>query len=133
LCFLLCVLYSDSLLEIVLFMCRNPNSLPPLPPSNPDSSSLSSRAFPSMDNGDEYMIYENTPITNSFVSVPEDMGSFNCAAFIAGIMSGVMDSANFHAKVTAHTVSEDNKPDTTVFLVKFRRDVMEREAKLGPA
>jgi hypothetical protein len=87
----------------------------------------------SMDNGDEYMIYENTPLTNSFVSVPDDMGSFNCAAFIAGILSGVMDSANFNAKVTAHTVSEDNKPDTTVFLVKFRRDIMEREASLGPA
>jgi hypothetical protein len=84
----------------------------------------------SMDNEDEYMIYENTPITNSFVSVPEDMGSFNCAAFIAGILSGVMDSASFNAKVTAHTISEDGVPDKTVFLVKFKKEIMEREARL---
>jgi hypothetical protein len=77
----------------------------------------------SMDNEDEYMIYENTPITNAFVSVPDDMGSFTCAAFIAGILSGVMDSASFNAKVTAHSLSEDR----TVFLVKFSAEVMERE------
>ena len=84
----------------------------------------------STDNEDEYMIYENTPITNAFVSVPDDMGYFTCAAFIAGILSGVMDSASFNAKVTAHTVSEEGVADRTVFLVKFTREVMEREARL---
>lgn len=84
----------------------------------------------SMDSEDEYMIYENSPVTNSFVSVPDDMGSFNCATFIAGIIGGVLVSSNFPAKVTAHTVSEDTA-NRTVFLVKFKPEVTEREARLG--
>eukprot|EP01037_Dinobryon_pediforme_P019071 gene19071-19425_t len=50
------------------------------------------------------MIHEHSPITNSFVSVPADMGQLNCAAFIAGIIAGILDSAKFNAKVTAHLV-----------------------------
>lgn len=41
------------------------------------------------------MIHENSPVTNSFVSVPADMGHLNCAAFIAGIIAGMLDSARF--------------------------------------
>ena len=41
------------------------------------------------------MIHEFSPITNSFVSIPADMGHFNCAAFLAGIIAGVLDSAKF--------------------------------------
>ena len=41
------------------------------------------------------MIHEHSPITNSFVSVPADMGQLNCAAFIAGIIAGILDSAKF--------------------------------------
>jgi trafficking protein particle complex subunit 5 len=41
------------------------------------------------------MIHEFSPITNSFVSVPSDMGHFNCASFLAGIIAGVLDSAKF--------------------------------------
>ena len=102
----------------------------------------------SMDNEDEYMIHEYTPITNAFVSVPEDLGSFNCAAFIAGIISGVLNSSNFACKVTAHTVTggaanipQDPRnptpqavqasPDTTIFLVKFTEECMKREALLN--
>ena len=33
----------------------------------------------SVENKDEYMIYEADPVTNSFISVPEDMGPFNCS------------------------------------------------------
>lgn len=41
------------------------------------------------------MIHENSPVTNTFVSVPADMGHLNCAAFIAGIIAGALDSARF--------------------------------------
>ncbi len=82
----------------------------------------------SMENQDEYMIHETTPVTNTFVSVPEDMGSFNCASFIAGIIAGVLDSALFPATVTAHLVSkEDGSPATTVYLIKFNPEVIDRE------
>lgn len=41
------------------------------------------------------MIHENSPVTNTFVSVPSDMGHLNCAAFAAGIIAGMLDSARF--------------------------------------
>jgi hypothetical protein len=84
-----------------------------------------------MENEDEYMIHENSPVTNSFVSVPADMGHLNCAAFIAGIIAGMLDSARFNAKVTAHIVQAENGQDRTIFLVKFAPEVISRERKLG--
>ena len=41
------------------------------------------------------MIHESSPITNTFVSVPADMGQLNCAAYLAGLIAGVLDSAKF--------------------------------------
>ena len=41
------------------------------------------------------MIHELTPITNTFVSVPADMGQLNCAAYLAGMIAGMLDSAKF--------------------------------------
>jgi hypothetical protein len=73
---------------------------------------------------EEYMIYESKPITNHFVSVPADMGNLNCAAYLAGIIAGVLESANFPAKVTALD-SADGAGDegaasaTTVYLIDF--------------
>mmetsp|Transcript_16265 Transcript_16265/g.15601 ORF Transcript_16265/g.15601 Transcript_16265/m.15601 type:complete len:210 (-) Transcript_16265:96-725(-) len=91
----------------------------------------------SMENEDEYMIHESVPVTNAFVSVPADMGPLNCAAFLAGIIAGVLDSARFHARVTAHTVTASDPQggpsyDKTVFLVKFSPEVMAREKRMGP-
>ena len=83
----------------------------------------------STENADEYMIHENSPVTNAFVSVPADMGQLNCASFIAGIVAGVLDSAKFYARVTAHSLGDGT--ERTVFLVKFSKEVMERERRLG--
>mmetsp|Transcript_20505 Transcript_20505/g.34511 ORF Transcript_20505/g.34511 Transcript_20505/m.34511 type:complete len:87 (-) Transcript_20505:270-530(-) len=84
-----------------------------------------------MENEDEYMIQENSPVTNSFVSVPADMGQLNCAAYLAGILAGILDSAKFDAKVTAHLVQTPGESDKTVFLIKFSEEVMAREKRLG--
>jgi hypothetical protein len=40
-------------------------------------------------------IIDLDPVTNRFISVPKEMGQLNCAAFIGGIIRGVLDSANF--------------------------------------
>lgn len=48
-----------------------------------------------MEDEDEYMIHESNPITNTFVSVPSDLGQLDCAAYIAGIIRGMLDSAKF--------------------------------------
>ncbi|KOS17193.1 Trafficking protein particle complex subunit 5 [Escovopsis weberi] len=84
------------------------------------------------DKPDEYMIIDNEPLVNQYISVPREMSQLNCAAFVAGVVEGVCDGADFPARVTAHTVGEgDMWPSKTVFLVKFRSEVVEREAFLA--
>lgn len=45
------------------------------------------------------MIGEVAPLTNTFVSVPQEIEGFNCASFIAGIIAGVLDSAKFVSSI----------------------------------
>lgn len=84
---------------------------------------------------DEYMIIDNEPLVNQYISVPREMSQLNCAAFVAGIVEGVCDGAAFPARVTAHTVGRAEEgemwPGKTVFLVKFDASVLEREAYLS--
>ena len=85
----------------------------------------------SMEGDDTYMLYEASPVTNAFVSVPSDMGQLNVAAYISGIICGILNAASFKSKVTSHFApSETGGGDRTVFLVKFDREVMEREEAL---
>ncbi|KAL8145302.1 hypothetical protein AgCh_003480 [Apium graveolens] len=107
---------------------------------------------------DEYMISEKELLVNRFISVPKDMGTFNCGAFVAGIVrvcillaltasimyklnaqriflfscKGVLDGAGFPAVVTAHFVPVEGqqRPRTTI-LIKFAEEVLVREARLG--
>lgn len=78
------------------------------------------------------MIIDNEPVVNKYVSVPREMSQLNCAAFVAGVVEGVCDGADFPARVTAHTVGEgDMWPGKTVFLVKFQPEVLVREKFLA--
>ncbi|KAK9321272.1 NO signaling/Golgi transport ligand-binding domain-containing protein [Lipomyces orientalis] len=81
----------------------------------------------SKDQEDEYMIIDNDPIVNKYISVPKEMSQLNCAAFQAGIVEAVMDGCQFPARVTAHSVPTDLFPLKTVFLVKLDPVVVERE------
>jgi hypothetical protein len=87
------------------------------------------------DTPDEYMISDNEPLVNQYISVPKEMNQLNCAAFVAGIIEGVCDGSGFPARVTAHSVGKGEEgelwPGKTVFLVKFQPEVVEREAYLG--
>lgn len=84
---------------------------------------------------DEYMIIDNEPLVNAYVSVPREMSQLNCAAYVAGIVEGVCDGAGFPAKVGAHSVGKEGEgemwPGRTVFLVKFAGEVLEREKYMG--
>ncbi|KAI9827790.1 MAG: TRAPP subunit trs31 [Thelocarpon impressellum] len=84
----------------------------------------------SKDNEDEYMISDNDPLVNQYISVPKEMNQLNCAAFVAGIVEGVCDGTAFPARVTAHSVGTEMWPGKTVFLIKFQPEVIEREAFL---
>lgn len=80
----------------------------------------------------EYMIIDNEPLVNTYISIPKEMSQLNCAAFIGGIIEGVCDSAGFSTEgVTAHWASGDEMwPGKTVFLIKFKKEVVDREEAL---
>ncbi|KYR01489.1 hypothetical protein DLAC_01475 [Tieghemostelium lacteum] len=78
---------------------------------------------------DEYMISDNNMLVNKFISLPKNFSSLNCAAFVAGIVEGILCSAEFPARVTAHNVAvEGKKFPKTVILIKFNPEVIERGA-----
>ncbi|KAL0013551.1 hypothetical protein SO802_000620 [Lithocarpus litseifolius] len=81
---------------------------------------------------DEYMISEKELLVNRFISIPKDMGTFNCGAFVAGIVRGVLDSAGFPAVVTAHFVPMEGqqRPRTTI-LIKFAEEVNRGRGLVG--
>ncbi|KAJ4389590.1 Trafficking protein particle complex subunit 31 [Gnomoniopsis smithogilvyi] len=60
------------------------------------------------DTPDEYMIIDNEPLVNAYLSVPKEMSQLNCAAYVAGMIEGVCDGAGFPARVTAHSVGGQN-------------------------
>ena len=81
-------------------------------------------------NPGEYMIIDNTPLTNQYISVPKEMNQLSVAAYIAGIIEGVCDAAGFSCKASAHNTGTDVWPNRTVFLIKFDESVLEREKEL---
>ncbi|KAJ5121408.1 uncharacterized protein N7515_009369 [Penicillium bovifimosum] len=87
----------------------------------------------SPDTPNEYMITDNDPMVNTYISAPRDMSMLNCAAYVAGIIEGVCDGCGFETKVSAHNQPTDLWPSRTVFLVRFGSAVMEREKVLERA
>ncbi|KAF2468833.1 trafficking protein particle complex subunit 5 [Lindgomyces ingoldianus] len=89
----------------------------------------------------QFMLYDNEPLVNQYISLPREMSQLNCAAFVAGIIEGVCDGAGFATEgVSAHSVAEQEGgasagggmwPGKTVFLIKFKQEVLEREEILG--
>jgi trafficking protein particle complex subunit 5 len=78
----------------------------------------------------EYMIIDNEPLVNSYISIPKEMSQLNCAAFVAGIIEGMCDAAGIATDgVTAHWAGEGDEmwPGKTIFLLRFKESVVERE------
>ena len=65
-------------------------------------------------------------MVNTFIS----SAPCNCAAFVAGIVRGVLDGAQFPATVSAHMMDKDNE-ERSVILIKFAPEVLEREKRHG--
>ncbi|KAL8770532.1 MAG: hypothetical protein Q9209_003788 [Squamulea sp. 1 TL-2023] len=78
----------------------------------------------------EYMISDNEPLVNQYISVPKEMSQLNCAAYVAGIIEGVCDGCGLKAVVSAHNGGTEMWPGKTVFLIRFEEGVVEREALL---
>ncbi|WBW70591.1 TRAPP I, II and III complex subunit Trs31 [Schizosaccharomyces osmophilus] len=85
----------------------------------------------SKENEDEYMIVDNNPLFNKFISVPKEMSQLNCCAYLAGIVEGFLDSAQFPCKASAHTVPLAQHTQRTVILIKIHSSVLAREEIIG--
>ncbi|KAL1529756.1 hypothetical protein AB1Y20_000692 [Prymnesium parvum] len=76
-----------------------------------------------VDQDDEFMIVEKSPLVNAFIS----SAPCNCAAFTAGIVRGVLEGAQFPAQVSAREYADTR----TVILIKFAPEVVEREKRIS--
>ena len=76
------------------------------------------------------MINEKEPLVNKYITLPKDMDPtlLNCAAYIAGIIEGILYAANFEARVTAQAYLE---PQMTVYFIKFKPEVVERDKTIS--
>jgi trafficking protein particle complex subunit 5 len=91
-----------------------------------------------MDQENIYMIKEVEPnMCNLYASLPRGQCHMNCAAFIAGIIEGLLVAANFPAKVSAvfdggedGKAEENGEEKRTVYLIKFEDEVLLREARM---
>lgn len=50
------------------------------------------------------MIIENAVLVNKFISTPKDLSGLNCAAFVAGVVEGILDGADFVRTLTSAAV-----------------------------
>ncbi|KAK5132007.1 hypothetical protein LTR08_000428 [Meristemomyces frigidus] len=81
----------------------------------------------------EYMIVDNEPVVNTYISIPKEMSQLNCAAFVAGVVEGLCDAAGFRTEgVSAHWAEGGDElwPGKTIFLLRFGAGVVEREEGL---
>ena len=84
----------------------------------------------------EYMIVDNEPLVNTYISIPKEMSQLNCAAFVAGIIEGVCDAAGFSMEgVSAHWAGEGDEmwPGKTIYLLRFGEKVVERDEAIKAA
>ncbi|KIY45264.1 TRAPP I complex [Fistulina hepatica ATCC 64428] len=81
----------------------------------------------SVENADEYMIIDNDPPVERYISVPKDMSQLSCSSFTAGIVEAVLDGLGFPARVTSHNTPTTEHPSRTTILIKLEKSVLERE------
>ena len=82
----------------------------------------------STDDPDEYRIIENSPNVNKFICLQKG-NSLNCASFYAGIIEGILNSADFRCKVSAFFYEVDNLTKT-YYIIKFDNDIIARDADI---
>ncbi|OXB52123.1 hypothetical protein ASZ78_014682 [Callipepla squamata] len=76
------------------------------------------------DDDKTYYVIEREPLVNTFISVPRENSTLNCAAFTAGLVEAVLGASGFPAKVTAHWHKG------TTLMIKFDEGVIAREKSL---
>ncbi|XP_043939425.1 trafficking protein particle complex subunit 5 isoform X3 [Protopterus annectens] len=76
------------------------------------------------DDDKTYYIIEKEPLINTYISVPKENSTLNCASFTAGIVEAILTYSGFPAKVTAHWHKG------TTLMIKFDESVIARDKTL---
>uniref|UniRef100_A0A8B9HBT3 Trafficking protein particle complex 5 n=1 Tax=Astyanax mexicanus TaxID=7994 RepID=A0A8B9HBT3_ASTMX len=76
------------------------------------------------DDDKTYYIIEKEPLVNTFISVPKENSTLNCASFTAGMVEAILTHSGFPAKVTAHWHKG------TTLMIKFDEAVIARDKQL---
>lgn len=69
----------------------------------------------------QYQIWDNDLLVDRFISIPKDMSSLNCGAFVAGIVRGAVSAAGFPAAVFAASADapDGSSRKRTAIIVRF--------------
>ncbi|NXX62571.1 TPPC5 protein, partial [Scopus umbretta] len=76
------------------------------------------------DDDKTYYVIEKEPLVNTYISVPKENSTLNCAAFTAGLVEAILTASGFPAKVTAHWHKG------TTLMIKFEEAVIARDKSL---
>lgn len=76
------------------------------------------------DDDKTYYIIEKEPLVNTYISVPKENSTLNCAAFTGGIIEAILTHSGFPAKVTVHWHKG------TTLMIKFDEAVIARDKVL---
>jgi hypothetical protein len=82
------------------------------------------------------ILIEKEPLVNTFISLPKDKSSLNCAAFTAGIIESFLTVIVFlHAMINFCTFQGSNFPCKvsvhwhlgTAYVIEFDQEIIDRE------
>lgn len=66
-----------------------------------------------------YLLTENSPLMNQYVSLPSECASFTCDAIFAGAIESILRASGFSSEVTAHNVESLPYPNKVVYIIKI--------------
>ncbi|XP_065905570.1 trafficking protein particle complex subunit 5-like isoform X2 [Dysidea avara] len=72
-----------------------------------------------------YYLFEEEPLVNTFISVPNDFSGLNCAAFGGGVVEAFLSATQFPAKV--QTFWHGKQQNKTAIRIQFEDSVLLRE------
>ena len=75
-----------------------------------------------------FLILDSDPLVCHFVCTPSDYNNFSSAAFVAGIIAGMCDGAEFPAEVSAHNKGKGREIS---YEIEFKKHVFQRNEKLS--
>jgi hypothetical protein len=58
------------------------------------------------------MIQDNDSVVNTFISIPREMSSLNCGAFVAGVVEAVLERSQFVSTFLFFLFAKKNKNKT---------------------